>query len=270
MTAHRYSDNPADFINYEVHEGALPAHTLFVHGNLASNRWWYPAKEIWQSRAKGSPLPGSMILAEFRGCGESTAPRSVEEVNMWTFAKDFIGLVKDLGLSKVNLVGHSTGGLIVALMAALEPVLFDRVLLLDPVGARGVKFEDSMTAAFESMKQDKALTAAVIGSTILNNDPESAFFKEIIVEDAFKAVKNVGAWVLQALDGFDVTSDVQKVSNKTLVLHGEQDVLLPVGDSQELAKLMNGEFRILKGCGHCGNVENPSQFVEVAHNFLYV
>ncbi len=50
-----------------------------------------------------------------------------------------------------------------------------------------------MISAFEQMKQDKNLTAAVIGFTIQrDNNPESDFFKQVVVEDAFHAVKTVG------------------------------------------------------------------------------
>lgn len=269
MSLFQASKEPNRSVHYEVFANCLPGTTLFVHGNLASNRWWHPAKDVWTKRAAGSGWTGSMILAEFRGCGDSTAPTSEAEVNMKSFAKDFIALVKNQELKKVNLVGHSTGGLIVALMAAMEPDLFGKALLLDPVGAAGVKFDDAMTVAFEAMKKDKGLTGTVIGSTILNNDPDSAFFKQVVVEDAYKAVNNVGAWVLKALDGFDVREDVQKVSIPTLTLHGEHDALLPIKDSQEIARLMGGRFEVLKGAGHCGNVENPSQFVEVAHGFLF-
>jgi len=260
--------SPGRQIHFEVFDNVLPEPTLFLHGNLASNRWWTPVREAWQSSpsaARKSP----MIVAEFRGCGQSTAPAKLSEVSMELFAKDFLALVEKLNLGPVNVIGHSTGGLIAALMAALEPEAVRKLVLLDPVGARGVKFDTSMTAAFEAMKNDKALTAAVIGSTILNNDPESPYFKNEIVEDAFLAVKNVGAWVLESLDGLDVREQVRKVQAPSLVLHGEQDVLLPRADSEEIAQLMGGRFQILSGCGHCANVEKPKLFVEVAHSFLF-
>lgn len=269
MPTFNVTDEPCAGINYEIIEGVLPRDTLFIHGNMASLRWWYPAETAWRKKTGGREK-GSMILAEFRGCGKSSAPKAQSEVDMKLFARDFISLIRSMGRNKVNLVGHSTGGLIAALMLAEAPELFDRAVLLDPVGARGVTFDDSMTAAFEQMKTDKNLVALVMGSTIKDNNPESDFFRQIVVEDGFQAVQTVGDRVLRALNGLDVRRELEGVRHFALVLHGEHDKLLPMEDSKALAGLMkNAEFQIIPDQGHCANVESPEKFVEIAHDFLF-
>lgn len=270
MPLHQVKDGTNFSMNYEMIEGVLPQTTLFIHGNLASNRWWYPAEQEFRKLSKDKGLKGTMLLAEFRGCGKSTAPQSLQEVNMHTLANDFISLVKSLNCGPINLVGHSTGGLIAALMLAKAPQLFNKAVLLDPVGANGIKFDDSMTAAFEQMKVNKELVGIVMASTIHNNNPDTDFFKQIVVEDAFHAVKTVGLYVLKNLDGFSAKSEISQIANPVLVLHGEHDVLLPVADSQEMATLMkNAKFETVKGQGHCTNAENPAKFVEITSKFLF-
>ena len=270
MALYQLPENPEVNISYEKLEGVLPENTLFIHGNLASNRWWYPVEQEYRRKYKASQPKGTMIMAEFRGCGKSTAPKTVADSDMHVMANDYIQLVKGLNLAPINLVGHSTGGLIAALMMAKAPQLFKKAVLLDPVGARGVKFDDAMTGAFEAMKADKNLTATVMNSTIYQNDQESDFFKQVVVEDAFHAVKTVGAWVLKNLDGLDVRKEVSQIQNQVLVLHGEHDVLLSMKDSQELASLMtNARFETIAGQGHCTNAENPAKFAEISGNFLF-
>ncbi len=258
-------------ISYKKFPNLVPTTTLFLHGNLASNRWWMPTVELLQKKTNTTgPSQGDVICAEFRGCGGSSVPKSEDEVTMKNFANDFVQLIRSMNLGPVNIVGHSTGGLIAAMMLAEAPELFNKAFLLDPVGAEGVKFDSAMIQAFDAMKADKNLTAIVIGSTILNNDSESAFFKEIIVEDAFKSVKAVGHLVLKALDGLDVRESLQKVQNNVMVVHGDKDVLLPRAESEKLAALFkNGKFELLSGCGHCGNIENPALFVQTFTQFLY-
>lgn len=257
-------------LNFEVIPNVVPENTVFIHGNLASNRWWYPTEEEFRKQAKSRTTPGSMILVEFLGCGKSEAPKSEADVNMRVFAREFNALVKSLNLTSVNLVGHSTGGLIASLMAADEPTLYKKAVLLDPVGAHGVTFDQNMIGAFEAMKTDKKLTATVLASTIYKNDESSDFFQRIVVEDAFHAVKTVGHWVLKALDGLDVTAELKAVTCPVLVLHGEHDQLLPIQDSQQMAALISGaKFEVIKDQGHCPNVENPAVFTGILNRFLY-
>jgi 3-oxoadipate enol-lactonase len=256
-------------ISYEKTDGLLPLNTVFIHGNLASNRWWYPTEDVLKEQAKSQKLTGSMVMMEFRGCGHSTPPNSQADVDMHLFAKDFIELIENLNLGQVNLVGHSTGGLIAALMMAKAPHLFNKAILLDPVGARGVKFEESMTAAFEAMKSSRELVATVMASTIYECKQDSDYFHQVIVEDAFSSVKNVGAGVLKALDGFDARAELATVQTPVLVLHGEHDQLLPIQDSKDLAAIMPAaEFKVIQDHGHCANVENPARFVGILTSYF--
>ncbi|MCB0371307.1 MAG: hypothetical protein KDD45_18285, partial [Bdellovibrionales bacterium] len=65
-------ENHSQFtMHYEIVKNILPRTTLYIHGNLASNRWWYPLlNEIdfankMHAEENESKLSGNMILAEF-------------------------------------------------------------------------------------------------------------------------------------------------------------------------------------------------------------
>ncbi len=270
MASFAVSDGTDAVINYEVVPGIVPETTFCIHGNLASNRWWYPAQEHWKSQSYGKNYQGSLIYAEFRGCGESSKPKQESEVDLHTFANDFISLIRSLNLGPIHLVGHSTGGTIAALMLAKAPELFKKGVLLDPVGAQGVKFDSNMISAFEQMKVNKDLVAIVLGSTIYQNNPDSEFFKRVVVEDAFRGVKAIGHLVLKALDGFDARAEISKITHPVLVLHGEHDQLLDIGESKKMAELINtARFQTIPGQGHCVNIEAPEKFVALIRDFLF-
>ena len=83
---------------------------------MASNRWWLPTEEVLRKKAKGKGWTGKFVTAEFRGCGKSSPPKSEAEVDMSLFARDYVALVRGLNLGPTHVVGHSTGGLIAALI----------------------------------------------------------------------------------------------------------------------------------------------------------
>lgn len=264
-------------VHYQVFENTLPTTTFFFHGNVASNRWWYPAQEVLAKKAHGQNFKGAMVCVELLGCGESQVPKNADDVNMLKYASDFNDLISYYlknstnPTEKVNLVGHSTGGFIAAAMTGLQPELFNKSVLLDPVGAKGITLDENIKAGFGMMANDRNIAAAAIGATIYNNDPNTDYFQQVIVEDTFKAVKNISYWVVQAFHGLDATDLMQKSTVPTLVLHGEHDNLLPREASEELAVkyLKNAKFEVVPGHGHCMNVENPQSFADKISGYLF-
>lgn len=255
-------------MNVDVAEAVLPLDTIFLHGNLASNTWWEPALAEWKSQAKPG-LEGRFIAAEWRGFGRSDAPKSEDELHPERLAEDYIQLCATMGVKKACLVGHSTGG-IIALYAMLKaPQLFDRAVLLDSVGATGVQFGPEMYAAFTQMSQDRAVTEAVMHSTIHGNDMKSPLFQRI-VDDTFGSAKINWHGVPKMLHVTNISRDLEKIQNKILVLHGEHDPIIPVESSRVLAAgLPNAKLEILSGQGHSTNVENPKLFVSKVNEFLF-
>jgi pimeloyl-ACP methyl ester carboxylesterase len=260
-------------IFYDVRENYFREPVFFIHGNLASRRWWIPtAKELERTRGSAS---APMICADFRGCGLSSQPGAPQEISVELFAKDFVELLKSFDHLKapIQLVGHSTGGLVALLMILEEPQLFSRAVLLDPVGAKGIAFnpafDEAMAKAFEAMKDSREVTAQVLGSTILNCDYSDDFFDWVIVEDGFRAAQKTGGWVVKSLYGVDYSEKLKGVQQPIQILHGSEDQILPMADSQALTELLpNSKFQVLESTGHCLNIENPERLAKVLREHL--
>jgi pimeloyl-ACP methyl ester carboxylesterase len=241
---------------------------LFLHGNLASHRWWHPAlNEMKKSGAEGG---GSAVVSDWRGCGRNEDWPGDRPFTLEDLAKDKLALLDSLNMKKdVALVGHSLGGLIALQMMILDPSRFSRAVLLDPVGAKGVVFDDSMYEAFRQMAASRDLTRMVILSTVMNGDDLDDEFKELIAADAYKAVRGIGASVLEILKTVDLREGAARVAVPTLILHGEKDRIIPKADSEALSEIMpNSRLEILPANGHCWNVENPKAFAERLHKWL--
>ncbi|MCO5141471.1 MAG: alpha/beta hydrolase [Oligoflexia bacterium] len=255
-------------MHYEIVENLLPMDTLFIHGNLASNRWWQPAISQWQKQAKPD-FKGRAILAEWRGCGKSTGPNLEKELKLEGLASDYINLLNDLKCNQVNIIGHSTGGLIAIEALLQKPSLFHKALLLDPVGAKGISFGPEMYDAFTAMSQDKSVAEAVILGTI-HQAELSPELREGIVNDCFGIHPLIWHGVPKMLSAIDYREKVKAIKTPITILHGEKDAVLPKEDSLELASLLsNGKFYEINGRGHCTNVEDPSLFVMLSNEYLF-
>lgn len=256
--------------NYQIHfeeiKNSSQQNILFMHGNLSSNVWWEPTIELWKKEnIKG---PGSLVFAEWRGCGQSTGPETIEDLRIEKMATDYIDLIESLGWEKTHLVGHSTGGIIVLKALTLKPDLFDKVLLLDPVVPWGFQAPPELMAAFDQMKSDKNFCAVVMGSTIHGNNPESTVFKKI-VDAAFGVSPLIWRGIPEVLSQVNFRDELPMIKNETLILHGEHDPVLSKKDSEELVGLLkNSRYVELKNQGHSCNIENPSLFVKHLKDFL--
>ena len=255
-------------MNMEVLAGMLPMDTVFMHGNLASNTWWQPAVEVWKKNQRPG-LEGRMMMGEWRGCGQSDAQKNESELHPSQLADDYLMALRQLGVKKACIVGHSTGGLVALYAMMKAPEMFDRAVLLDPVSAKGVQFDNSMYDAFTQMSKDRAFCEAVMGGTIHGNDPTRALFQKI-VDEAQLATQRLGHGVLNALKGVNIFDQLSSITHPVLVMHGEQDPVLPKEGSIEMAgALGNARYMEMKDQGHSTNVENPTLFVKTVDEFLF-
>lgn len=261
-------------MHYEVLRGMVPCDTLLIHGNVASNLWWQPTIESWEKLKKeeenpSKPWQGMLIMAEWRGCGKSSGPSSQADMDFPVLANDYVELLESLGVQKANVVGHSTGGMI-ALHAMMQaPERFRRAVLLNSVPAQGFPVTPEMQASFFQMSRDRERVKKVLHRAIHHNDFNSPFF-ESLVDQACSTHTVVWAHILQKLAGVDVSEKLKSVMHPTLVLHGDQDRILSVDGSKNLADLLpEGRFQLLEHQGHSCNVENPDRFVGIAHHYLF-
>ncbi|HKI11232.1 MAG TPA: alpha/beta hydrolase [Candidatus Acidoferrum sp.] len=230
---------------------------IFSHG-------WPLSADAWEDQMLFLADRGYRCIAhDRRGHGRSSQPWDGNEMD--TYADDLAALVEALGLKNAIHVGHSTGGGEVAryigrhgtkrvakavLIGAVPPLM-----LKTPANPGGLPIE-----AFDQIR------AAVL------ND-RSQFFKELTTP--FYGANRPGSKVSQGLrDSFwlqgmmaghkacydcikafsetDFTEDLKKFDVPTLILHGDDDQIVPIGASALLSsKLVKGaKLKVIAGAPH--------------------
>ena len=208
-------------------------------------------------------------MAEWRGCGQSAGPSSEPDMNFAVLANDYLELLQSLGISRMNIVGHATGAMIAIHAMLAAPDVFRRAVLLSPVPARGMHFSDDLKIKYPHFRREPRVVRRIIERHIYQADRNSPFFSKF-VEQACNTHPLVWAHILKRLSDIDVTDKLPLIKQPTLVLHGENDVLLSVAGSQELAALLpEGRFELLDHQGHCCHFENPERFTDLFFRYLF-
>ena len=70
-------------------------------------------------------------------------------------------------------------------------------------------------------------------------------------------------------DKFHTDETFKKIEHQTLLVHGREDAVVPVTNSERLIHLLpNAELHIFGGCGHWTQIEKAEEFSDLVKNFI--
>lgn len=220
---------------------------VFSHG-------WPLSSDSWESQMLHLASNGFRVVAhDRRGHGRSTQPWNGNEMN--TYADDLALLMDTLDLTNAILVGFSTGGGEVAryigrhgtkrvakaaLISAVPPLMLKTAA--NPGGLPIDVFNGLRTASIADRSQLYKDIAS--GPFFGFNRPGAKVSQGMI--DSFWAQGMQGGHkntydCIKAFSETDFTEDLRKFDVPTLVVHGDDDQIVPIGASGLMsAKLVKG------------------------------
>ncbi len=113
---------------------------LGVHGLSANSRCWDTMAEALTPKYR-------LLAMDLRGRGLSEKPPTGYSITH--HAKDVLGILDNLGLDRVVIMGHSLGAIIAMAFGAQYPERVDRLILID---AGGKVSEEQMTKFYAGIK----------------------------------------------------------------------------------------------------------------------
>ncbi len=211
------------------------------------------------------------IAHDRRGHGRSSQPWQGNDMD--TYADDLAALVAELGLKDAIHVGHSTGGGEVAryigrhgttrvakavLISAVPPVMLKSVS--NPGGTPMEAFDEIRAGVLADRSQYfKDLAMPFYGY----NRPGAKVSEG--VRDSFWLQGILASlpacyFCIKAFSETDMTQDLKRFDVPTLVLHGDDDQIVPIADSALLSSKMikNAKLKVYKGAPHgmCTTLKN--------------
>lgn len=237
---------------------------LFVHGSLASSRWWQPV----MSRL---PAAWRLIAPDQRGSGRSRRPGADDDEAFYSIprlAADLAQFVEALGLDDYHLVAHAFGGAI-ALEGIVSDLLRPRSLILvDTAPALGVVTPAEAYPYLVQMRTDRGLLVRAFAS-LMPGHPPNDFFQSL-VDDARTMPAAAFTGPARALAQWNVMAQLPNIHLPTLLIRGDQDMMVDAEATRVtfLSIPGAGNLEVFRGCGHCPMIEQPDAFVDSVVQFI--
>ena len=253
-----FADLPTGRFFYEE-QGEGPV-VLFTHGI-------YMDHTSFSEQLKGLSDEYRCIAWDSQNHGETEA---VSELSYWDHARDLLALMDELGIGEAVLAGMSQGGFI-GLRAALEaPERVRGLILID--SQAGLENPD-MQVGYDAMLDEwlsngpsdvmLETVAQIINGPGIDHAPWIEKWRSLPND----RVKNSYATLVER---DDVTDRLGEIGCPALVIHGDQDVAIPMERAAALASGLPGSGDVVRvpGAGHSAQMAEPEMVNERIRGFL--
>lgn len=210
------------------------------------------------------------ILYDHRGSGRSAAPWRL--TSMAELAWDAVRVLDHVGLESAHVYGVSFGGMVAQELALRFPHRVRGLVLVattpgGPASAQpGLRQMGAVARGVAGELRSSghgALAPALFSAGFRAEHPE----RVAALLPAFGAHRAplhgvAGHWWSSVYH--DTRARLPRVQAPTLVLHGDDDVMAPLGNARALAaRIPDAELAVLSGAGHAAVMEQPQRSFEV-------
>ena len=252
-------------LHYQVTGRRRAPPTLFIQGLGADKHGWDLQRIglAWALRA---------IALDNRGAGRSDKPHGPYDLDQ--MADDAIAVLDDAGVETAHVVGASMGGAIAQILTLRHPTRV-RSLTLTCTSCRNHQWRRELLGGWGA-------TAGRSGMGSMTSEAA----RWVIGPRSFRRVMPAVGWLgplafgrprhafgaqVQAILAADdsLAEELATITVPTLVVVGNQDILTPRGDSEELAELIpTAELVVISGAAHGLMIEHASTYNRILLDFL--
>lgn len=231
-----------------------------------------------------------LVFYDQRGSGRSPVEVDPASMTMDQFVEDLDSIRSYFKLDKMNLMGHSFGGLIAMRYAVKYPEHLQRLILMNPT-PQSSYWRDSSLAMMklrENPKIQAEKNEIVSSPEFAQKNPEtmarffrvlfkSSFFKEqyadsltLVFRQNYPKTNELmnALYSDSTLKNYDLRHELKKVKCKTLLCGSEADFVPPEANEQLHKALKNSEYYMFESCGHFPFVESKDEFEKVIGRFM--
>jgi len=252
-------------IHFEVtgKSGATPV--LMIQGLGASKNAWNLQRIAMATRFR-------IISFDNRGAGRSDKP--TEPFTLEQMADDALAVLDAAGIETAHVVGASMGGVISQIVAVKYPHRV-RSLTLVCTACRNHPWRQELLQSWAKTAADKGMIEVGKEAAQWVMSPRS--FRRLVpaftwmgplaaLRPRHSFVSQIHA-ILNTRE--DLVDQLSTITAPTMVIVGNQDILTPRGDSEEIAeRIPNAELVVISGAAHGLMMEHSSTFNRILIEFL--
>lgn len=261
---------------------------LLLHGKNFSGAYWQPTIEALVERGYRVIAPDQI------GFGKSSKPRHFQ-FTFHALATHTAGLLDELGVDRVTVVGHSMGGMLATRFVLLFPARSTRLVLVNPIGLedwqRKVPYSPIDEWYARELQQTPEGVRAYMQASYFDGQwkPEYDVLAELQMGWSEGPDKELLAWVSALTYDMIFTQpvlyDFERLRLPTLLIIGDRDrtalgaslvapeVAATMGLYDELGRraqeaIPGSELVLLEGVGHIPQFEAWERYLEALTGFL--
>jgi 3-oxoadipate enol-lactonase len=252
-------------IHFEVTGKTGKTPVLMIQGLGASKNAWNLQRIAMATRFR-------IISFDNRGAGRSDKP--TEPFTLEQMADDAIAVLDAAGIETAHVVGASMGGVISQIVAVKYPQRV-RSLTLVCTACRNHPWRQELLQSWAKTADEKGMIEVGKEAAQWVMSPRS--FRRLVPAFTWMgplaALRPRHSFVsqIQAILNTreDLVDQLSTISAPTMVIVGNQDILTPRGDSEEIAeRIPNSELVVISGAAHGLMMEHSSTFNKILIEFL--
>lgn len=242
---------------------------LLIHGSGPGVTAWANWRLVMPELASQRRV----VAPDMLGFGYSERPQN-RHYNRDRWVDHALGVMDELGLEQVDMVGNSFGGGIALALAIRHPERVRRLVLMGSTGVsfpitRGLDEVWGYEPSLEAMRQ--LLDTFAFDRSLVNDELAELRYQASIrpgFQESFAAMfpSPRQRWVDSLASP---EKDIRGLSHEALVIHGREDQIIPLQASLTLADwLERSQLHVFGRCGHWTQIEHANRFARLVNDFL--
>jgi pimeloyl-ACP methyl ester carboxylesterase len=256
-------------LEYEITGRGEP---LILIAGIGYSRW------MWRGLVPCLTPYFQVITFDNRGVGGSERAPGPYTADM--LAKDTAALLEALNIKQANVLGISMGGFIAQALALSRPDLIKRLILAAthfggsrhiPIPQETLKIMMDVSGDATARVERGVQVSCAPGFKEKHPDLFADFVQHRtenpIEMEYFKAQGAIGMSLYLDANAFE--KHLNKIQAPTLILFGDSDNVVPLGNAELLAKAIPGSsVKIIKDAGHFFPLESPEPTAKAITEFI--